>query len=307
MKRPWVGMRKRALITALLGAYILLQFSWWAWLLIRQHETIENIQSGSISARATYMILGEGAVFLALLTWGYIVIWKSLKAEQERTRKERHFLLAVTHELKTPIASTQLALETLEKHDWDANTKTELFQDANAGLIRLEQRVENILQNNRLISGKGMHLLSFDPEAAVESSASRYHFGAFRHRQIEIIRTEEAIGLIEGDEDALILAWGNLIENALKYSPENEPLCIRLTRSHGMFCCEFDDGGTGIPKAERKKVLQKFERLQSADSDGTGLGLYLANQIITMHGGSLEIQKSKRGGCRIITKIPLEP
>ena len=74
-----------------------------------------------------------------------------------------------------------------------------------------------------------------------------------------------------------------------------------------MFCCEFDDGGTGIPKAERKKVLQKFERLQSEDSDGTGLGLYLANQIITMHGGSLEIQKSERGGCRIITKIPLEP
>lgn len=302
-----VGMGKRGWLTSLLGAYILLQFSWWAWLLIRQHRTIESLEGAKITSRATWMILGEGAVFLGLLTWGFIAIVRGLRRERDQARKERHFLLAVTHELKTPIASTQLAIDTLMKHEWDEDTRTELFQDATAGLRRLEQRVENILQNNRIVSGKGMTLQSFDAESTLEELAARLQMGTYRHREIAIFPPVEAIGLVEGDADALALAWGNLLENALKYSPETEPVRIEILRHGSALECIFDDGGSGIPKKYRALVLQKFERIADSDTTGTGLGLYLANQIIRMHGGSLNIASSSRGGCRITTRIPIQP
>jgi len=251
------------------------------------------------------MIIGEGAVFLGLLTWGFVVIWRGLKREHARAEKERHFLLAVTHELKTPIAGTQLAIDSLKKHDWDADTKSELLQDATAGLHRLEQRVENIHQNNRLISGKEMTLASFDAESAIRVVIARHRTGPFQNRIIEVKQPDEALGLLRGDEDALALAWGNLVENALKYSKAEAPLFIRLERSDEFLLCTFDDGGTGIPEDQREAVLRKFERIPNSDTSGTGLGLYLAHQIIRMHGGTLTIADSDRGGCLITTQIPM--
>jgi len=300
-----VGPEKRPWLTGLLGAYILLQFSWWAWLLIRQNQTIQSLERAEATSRASGMILGEGAVFLALLTWGFLVIWRGLQREHARAEKERHFLLAVTHELKTPIAGTQLAIDSLKKHEWDAATKAELLQDATAGLHRLEQRVENILQNNRLISGKEMTLASFDAETAIKDVIARHRIGPFQNRIIEVRQPDEALGLVRGDEDALVLAWGNLVENALKYSPSDEPLYIRLQQSDEVLVCTFDDGGTGIPENQRETVLKKFERIPNSDTSGTGLGLYLAHQIIRMHGGTLTLKDSQRGGCLITTQIPL--
>jgi len=298
------GKGKRAWLAGMLGAYILLQFSWWAWLLIRQHQKIDALEGSGISSRATWMILGEGAVFLGLLTWGFIVILRGIKRERDQALKERHFMLAVTHELKTPIAGTQLAIDTLKKHDWDEETQSELLQDATAGLRRLEQRVENILQNNRIVSGKGMVLEPFDVESTMKKVVAQFQIGAFRERNIEVKQPNEVMGLVEGDVDALELAWGNLLENALKYSPAHESLIIEISHHQNQLRCTFDDGGPGIPKKYRAVVLKKFERLQDTDSSGTGLGLYLANQIIRMHGGQLTIASSSRGGCLITTDIP---
>ena len=113
------------------------------------------------------------------------------------------------------------------------------------------------------------------------------------------------MGLVEGDADAVALAWGNLIENALKYSPASEAVHVQLSEADDRIRCTVDDGGSGIPTAARKLVLQKFERIEHSDTTGTGLGMYLAHQIIRMHGGTLTIETSPRGGCHITTELPL--
>lgn len=300
------GERKnRNWLTGLLGAYIFMQFGWWAYLLIKQHRTIDALEGTSTATGYTWMILGEGTVFLGLLSWGFIAIWKGIQNERAQARKERHFLLAVTHELKTPIAGTQLAIDSLQRHEWDEATQRELFQDASAGLTRLSQRVENILQSNRLVSGKGMNREPFDAENILKEAIQRQKTGPYREREITLITTEEAMGLVEGDADAVALAWGNLIENALKYSPASEAVHVELSEAGDRVRCTVDDGGAGIPTAARKLVLQKFERIEHSDTTGTGLGLYLAHQIIRMHGGTLTIETSPRGGCHITTELPL--
>ena len=253
------------------------------------------------------MIIGEGLVFFGLLSLGFIVIWRSIKREMEQASKERHFLLAVTHELKTPIAGSQIAIDSLKKHEWDEPTKNLLLDDAQAGLTRLEQRVENILQNNRLISGKEMTKVIFEPEALITKVISRHQVGPFQERQVELQNSLKIDAQIEGDSDALALAWGNLLENALKYSPSTESVIISLFNSAQGLSVTFDDGGDGIPADQRENVLKKFERLRDSETSGTGLGLYLADQILKMHKGKLLIETSDRGGTSITTWIPKSP
>ena len=302
-------MGTRGWLTVLLGTYILLQFLWWASLLVRQQRQIFELNDATDEKlyQAIRMIIGEGLVFFGLLSLGFIVIWRSIKREMEQASKERHFLLGVTHELKTPIAGSQIAIDSLKKHEWDEPTKNLLLDDAQAGLTRLEQRVENILQNNRLISGKEMTKVIFDPEALITKVISRHQVGPFQERQVELQNSLKTDTQIEGDSDALALAWGNLLENALKYSPSTESVIISLSNSTQGLSVKFDDGGDGIPTDQRENVLKKFERLRDSETSGTGLGLYLADQILKMHKGKLLIETSDRGGTSITTWIPKSP
>jgi signal transduction histidine kinase len=282
---------------------------WWASLLVRQQRQIFELNDATDEKlyQAIRMIIGDGLVFFGLLSLGFIVIWRSIKREMEQASKERHFLLAVTHELKTPIAGSQIAIDSLKKHEWDEPTKNLLLDDAQAGLTRLEQRVENILQNNRLISGKEMTKVIFDPEALITKVISRHQVGPFQERQVELQNSLKPDAQIEGDSDALALAWGNLLENALKYSPSTESVIISLSNSTQGLSVKFDDGGDGIPADQRDNVLKKFERLRDSETSGTGLGLYLADQILKMHKGKLLIETSDRGGTSITTWIPKSP
>jgi signal transduction histidine kinase len=306
MSKNQSNLGKRGWLTAFLGAYILLQFLWWASLLVRQQRQIFELNNATDEKlnQAIRMIIGEGLVFFGLLSLGFIVIWRSIKREIEQARKERHFLLAVTHELKTPIAGSQIAIDSLRKHEWDEKTKNLLLDDAQAGLTRLEQRVENILQNNRLISGKEMTKVLFEPEEVVTHVMQRHLVGPYQERVIELQNEIHEAFEIEGDADALALAWGNLLENALKYSPAQEPVIIGIDRTEDGLSVSFDDGGSGIPKDQRDNVLKKFERLKDSETSGTGLGLYLADQILRMHKGRLRIETNERGGSRIATWIP---
>ena len=305
MPRQRVERSNRTWLTGVLGAYILMQFGWWAYLLIQQHHTIDTLAGSSTAASYTWMILGEGTVFLGLLSWGFIAIWNGIKKERAQARKERHFLLAVTHELKTPIAGTQLAIDSLKRHEWDEETKKDLYEDASAGLTRLSQRVENILQSNRLVSGKAMNREPFDAENLLKDVIQRQKTGPYRDRKITLEAPKDPMGLIQGDADAIALAWGNIIENALKYSPNSEHVYVALSQKKDLVQCSVDDGGQGIPVNMRQVVLEKFERIEHTDTTGTGLGLYLAHQIIRMHGGQLTIDSSERGGCHISTELPL--
>jgi two-component system, OmpR family, sensor histidine kinase CiaH len=305
---------------ALVAAYVIFQCVWWASLLIRLRgeyrdlsmragfELEEVAQTGY--ERFQRMIAGEGAVFLALLVWGLWSIWRISEREQRQAARERNFMLAVTHELKTPIAVMRLAYETLQRAKLSETDRHSLLAEAQAALGRLESRINAILQSARVHRGAEVaHSESFDPEEVLARCIRQLRVPPFAERTIELTGPSEPQGLVTGDVEALELAWTNLIENALKYSPSDRPVHVHYSASNRYLTVHVDDAGAGIAAADRRAVLKPFRRLGDEvkrSTEGTGLGLYLAQAIVHMHKGRLHIGTSPQGGTRITTTIPLK-
>ena len=306
---------------ALVAAYVIFQFGWWASLLIRLRSEYRDLSTSlggenPVAAQNTYerfqwMIAGEGAVFLALLIWGLWSIWRLNEREQIQAARERNFMLAVTHELKTPIAVMRLAYQTLQRAKLSETERNQLLAEAENALGRLETRINAILQSARVHGSSSIqHSEPFDVEEVLSRSIRHLQVPPFAERAIELIPEGEPSGLVQGDVEALELAWTNLIENALKYSPADQPVHITYLSNGKSLEVHVDDAGGGIPAAERRNVLKPFRRLGeevNRSSEGTGLGLYLAQAIIHLHKGRLSIETSPLGGTRITTKIPLKP
>lgn len=305
----------------ILAAYVIFQFGWWASLLIRLRGEYRDLSTSmgveaEDAAQNTYerfqwMIAGEGTVFLALLIWGLWTIWRISDREQAQAARERNFMLAVTHELKTPIAVMRLAYETLQRAKLSEGDRQQLLEEAQTALGRLETRINAILQSARVHGNAAVkHYEAFDVEEVLARCIRHLHVPPYAERTIALDPAGDPIGLMQGDVEALELAWTNLIENALKYSPSDAPVHVSYGLAGHVLEVHVDDAGEGIPASERRNVLKPFRRLGdevNRSSEGTGLGLYLAQAIVGMHKGRLHIGTSPLGGTRITTKIPLKP
>lgn len=305
---------------ALVAAYVIFQCVWWASLLIRLRGEYRDLSLSTGTTppevaregfeRFQWMIAGEGGVFLALLVWGLWSIWRISEREQMQAERERNFMLAVTHELKTPIAVVRLAYDTLQRAQLTEEERGQLLEEAKDALGRLESRINAILQSARMHRGAAVkHVEAFDVEEVLTRVARKFQGAPFAERTIELRPLGEPRGLVHGDVEALELAWTNLLENGLKYSPKDAPIHIAFETTDRFLYVHVDDGGSGIPVAERRAVLQPFRRLGDEvkrSTEGTGLGLYLANAIVQMHKGRLHILQSELGGARVTTMIPIK-
>jgi two-component system sensor histidine kinase CiaH len=303
---------------ALVAAYVIFQCVWWASLLIRLRAEYRDLSTDvgledmpvaqAKFERFQWMIAGEGAVFLALLIWGLWSIWRISEREQRQAARERNFMLAVTHELKTPIAVMRLAYDTLKRAKLSKEEGQQLMDEAQSALGRLETRINAILQSARVHRGASVkHPESFDAEEVLARSIRNLLVPPFNQRIVHLTPLGEPKGLVLGDVEALELAWSNLIENALKYSPSDREVEVLFEVTERQLTVHVDDGGVGIPAADRRTVLKPFHRLGEEvkrSSEGTGLGLYLAHAIVQMHKGRLNITQSSQGGTRVTTTIP---
>ena len=294
-----------------MGAYLVFQFSWWAYLLVKLNAELQRQHSPDARPfdRWSMMIVGEGIVFMGLLMLGFWFVWRGIRKDQIQARHERNFLLAVTHELKTPIAAIRLAIDTLRRSGKASDeTRDDLFAEAQAGTKRLERRIDDILQSTRLQRGEALDIAPLDVEEVLNDVIRRGCIGPYAGRTVDVHHHGDPQGLVDGDERALGLAWGNILENAFKYSPDDEPVHIHIWPEPHRIRVAFDDGGTGIPSHQRREVIKKFRRLEDEirrKTDGTGLGLYLADSIFRLHRGQLTLSHSQRGGTVVETVLPL--
>jgi len=292
-----------------MGAYLVFQFSWWAYLLVDLNTQLQLQHSENAVPfdRWSMMIIGEGIVFLGLLMLGLWFVWRGIRKDQNLAKHERNFLLAVTHELKTPIAAMRLAVETLRRQKNQSEAvRDELLDEALQGAQRLERRVEDILRSTRIQKGESLQVEPVDVEEIIEAVIRHTRIGPYADRDVHVELHGEPQGLVDGDAKALELAWSNILENALKYSPEVEPVHLQVHQMADSVAVNFDDGGPGIPSHQRKEVVKKFRRLEDEirrSSEGSGLGLYLANSIFRLHGGRMVIRASERGGTLVEIKI----
>ena len=306
--------RRARIIFQVFAAYVFLQLTWWARLLIdsasklykvrtdphllHDEETLIAAQEelkGSLS-----MVMGEGAIFGILFIVGMIMVSRLLKAEEYRLDRERNFLLAVTHELKTPIASIRLAIDTVDRLELKGEQKTEVINEARLGADKLERRIGDILEATRLNLPDALVKSQFDLADAIAEVVSEFEM---ENNSYNIAFDDSAYESknMEGDVKMWQLCFANLVENAIKYGAENGKLEIKLRDSGSGVEIVFEDDGPGIPGKERSQVFNSFYRMErDKEVSGTGLGLHLVERIVEMHGAKILIKSGESGGAKFV-------
>lgn len=258
-------------------------------------------------SKKVWMILGEGGVFFSLLALGIWKVHTNLKREAALINQERNFLMAITHELKTPIAAVSLILQTLQREGVDRDDQLEIIHQGLSEVKRLDALTENILFATRLEHGDGgFHKSLTDVSELSSRIANKLQLTLGIDRQIHTDITPEIMASV--DHRAFESLLVNLLENALKYSPTDQAVALTLWQDAGQLRLKVCDGGIGISDAERRKVFQKFYRVGSEDTrkaKGTGLGLYIVQQVVEGHKGHIKIIENHPQGTCFEVSLPL--
>lgn len=240
------------------------------------------------------MVLGEGSVFATLLVWGLVRLERSLRRERARIARERNLLLGVTHELKTPIASVQLGLDSLRRLNLEEKDKSQVLSNMQDGIQDLGNLVDDMLVATRVQRKESMQMDTFLWSQMVEEALSR--MGEAQRQRIEVFAGDKASMEVRGDKALWSLATSNLVENALKYSEGKVE--VHAFGKAGSAAIEVRDEGQGIPPEQRMEALEPFMRL-SEEGQGTGLGLHLVSQTAELHGASLEMEDLEPSGFAV--------
>jgi signal transduction histidine kinase len=256
-------------------------------------------------------------VFLGVIFFGAIIagiVLNTIFLVREVRRNEQHdsFINAVTHELKTPIASIRLYLQTLQRHDVDEAQRMEFYRFMLEDADRLLGTVEQVLRAGRA----GAKRVSSERTPVdfkqlvyecVEVSRARHHL------QPNALRYETSANstpvTVTGDPEELRTAVANVIENAIKYSGDQIEVSVRIdTPGDQMVSLSVRDRGVGIPRSELKRIFRRFYRVPNralGNVKGSGLGLFIVRSIAKKHGGRVFAQSDGEGlGTTVTMELP---
>lgn len=252
-----------------------------------------------------------GIIFFALIITGLTLNTIFLLREIRRNEQHDAFLNAVTHELKTPIASIKLYLDTLLSRDIEPEKRREFYEIMSADNERLLTTVQQVLQASRTRE-KGRRLdrdeldLGVLLAEAVGILRSRHHLD---ESAVRLTMPTEPV-MITGDFRELQTVFSNLLDNAVKYSPDEVRISIRLTAQSAKYAEVFiKDNGVGIARGDLKRVFKRFYRSSNTRSvpavKGTGLGLSIVRAIVEKHGGRASASSRGEGrGSTFIVRLP---
>lgn len=293
----------------LLAAYIFLQFSWWSYHLIDLNAELRDMRIAfstdpgqfelfqSRYLKQVWMILGEGLVFLVLLGIGIREVARYWKKEMALSRQQQNFVLAVTHELKSPLASVKLAAETMLRRELTQEQRANMLGAIVSEADRLDRLTGKILDSARVgHSAETMHFVRIDLSELVNDVLKR--LPEEESRRVSLSVSGEPV--VPGDSSWLSSLAGNLIENALKYSPAGSQVAVNLFTEGPNVCLEVRDKGKGIKAEEANLLYTKFFRSgneATRETKGTGLGLYIVAQVAKMHGASVKASNAPEGGA----------
>ncbi len=317
MTNPFLKISKLQFVRViywLFLTYMVAAFLWWYVTLVKQNDQIANVQYGSIQSgdpslankvhaiqdyqlRKNKQYIGEGLTILFLFLLGAIYVYRSLVKQIRYSNQQQNFMMAVTHELKTPIAITQLNIETLLKRNLDPEQQRKMLEVSLLETQRLDNLCNNILLASQLDMGQYQtNAQAFDFSFIVNSVVKN-----FQHRFPDrsfVANLQEAV-FIKGESVLIQLLLNNLIDNAIKYSGLASPIQIDLETQNGQVILKVKDEGVGVPLNDKEKIFEKFYRVgaeYTRSTKGTGLGLYLCKRIAMFHHAKLEVSANSPKG-----------
>ena len=325
----FINKKKRLAIIIIaywfLLAYLIAALGWWFIELWQQNKEMylfkkELLQQNDPSYelmiiritlerdRNNAQYIGEGLMFLLLTLAGAIFVYRATRRQIRFNAQQQNFMMAVTHELKTPIAITKLNLETLSRHQLDQALQKTIIAKTLQETNRLNDLCNNILLSSQLDSGGFM----LNKENVNLSQLLQQTVDDFRHRfPKRLISADIQENLFfQADHLLLQLALNNLVENALKYTPAEKKIGVSLIDNAKNILISISDEGPGIPETEKKKIFEKFYRIgdeTTRQTKGTGLGLYLTRKIVEDHLGSVFVEDNSPTGSIFVVRFTKTP
>jgi K+-sensing histidine kinase KdpD len=287
-----------------LSVYVILQFSWWGFHLIELTKATDT--NASVVDKRIMMVVGEGAVFFLMLLLGLWKIRSSIRKEFELSQRQNNFLLSVTHELKTPIAANKLYLQTIQKRNPDEEMRSDLLNKALKENQRLEHLIDNILnaarvENRALQPIKESVDLNHFINALVVQFRKRYPTAT-----IEVLHAPHKT--VHFDVFMIETVLSNLVDNAVKYSQDKAHININASLTDTQVLLTVSDFGIGIKQEDQAAIFSKFYRIGNEETrtqKGSGLGLFIAQEFLKLHGGSIQYKPNNPKGSIFQLNIPL--
>ncbi len=294
--------RKHHLLFIILLVYVCSQASWW---LFNIYELSAQLTPADEMGRKFYMILGEGAVFFVIILTGFLLTYRSLNKEIQVGNQQKNFLLAITHELKTPIASLKLYLQTILKRDLDQVKRNEILEKSIKDADRLNGLVENILLATK-IDDDGFPLNPEDLDLSDMMQTKALDLLESSGKEVDVEFFIQPNVKFRGDKDAFDSILTNLMSNALKYAPEKTSMCVTLVQKGGEIALSISDEGPGVAFDEIDKIFEKFYRSgneETRSQKGTGLGLYIVKKLVEQHNGIIQVKPNKPKGSIFVASF----
>jgi two-component system, OmpR family, sensor histidine kinase CiaH len=311
-------LRRTTVIYWTLLAYIIAALVWWFITLEKQNRHMRDLRYQVLAeqphqpgidinaekerihdetARNTTKYALEGITFLILILIGAAFVFRSVRRQFRLQRQQQNFMMAVTHELKTPISVARLNLETMQKYSLEPERQKKLLRMTLEETNRLNFLTNNILISSQLEGGG----YKTSREELDLSALLKDRINDFRDRFPDRQFSEEieADTDIVGDPLLLQMLINNLIENAIKYSPKESSIHAVLKKEPDTIRLHIIDQGIGISEEEQKKIFNKFYRVgneSTRKTQGTGLGLYLCRIIARDHNADISVTNNTPRG-----------
>ena len=311
-KNKWIN--RATAIYWLLLMYVLAALVWWYIALNLQNRQMAEYKLSLLNRdepaytqkvekifserdRMTTAFVSEGLVFLFVILVGAIFLYSAIMRQIRIQQQQQNFMMAITHELKTPISIARLNIETLQKHNLDDAKKDKILKSSLQEINRLNTLTGNILVSAQLEGGSYLFNKEELDFSQVVNDCCEDFENRFPSRPWN--RNLEPGLFVSGDPLLMKILVNNLVDNAVKYSPPSSPINVLLKKYGTGGILEIRDEGSGIPKNEYRRIFQKFYRVGNEDTrttQGTGLGLYLCRKIAKDHKMQLSVSDNPPKG-----------
>lgn len=313
--------KKSVVLYGAAGAVFVLVLTWWLIYFARQGDllverledananlTAEQSQAVRDAADSSLRMFAFEGAFLALIALGgLLLLLRSMRRDLEYHRRQRDFLSAITHELRSPIAAARLQVESLQLGRVPERKVDAYLQRTLADLDRLARTVDQLLTAARASSGRvQLALEPIDLAEFTERTIKRLRGVAAPDAAIEIGATEPV--RVQADPEALDTILENLVSNALKYGGDPPRVEVRVESQDGEGVLVVSDQGPGLKDRDSARVFDPFVRGGAdivARRPGVGLGLYLVSELTRALGGKVSATNAARGGLDVRVGLPL--